>query len=308
MLASGWVQPGSGRADTPPYEPPARSTRTETARQRTHVEPNFCSSVAAYHKMKAPQRASGLPPRRPMGRSRRLSKPVVTLRSWHLQVRPSAAAGGVLPAVLLDRRPPRRPREKQRPSGTRRPTTTVDGRLRIPPKCEPAGVHPADPLARIACRPVAIGPFVGGPGCRPARCKAGERIVLAILKHRPFGLFFCLLLLTAGAAKFGGSAPAQERERKVRNDRESVENEGYWIYNDLPGGLAQAQKTGKPLLVVIRCIPCEACASSMPASSPATRKCAGCSTNSSACGSYTPTASTCRCFNTITTSRSPPSC
>lgn len=84
--------------------------------------------------------------------------------------------------------------------------------------------------------------------------------MLAILKHRPFGFFCCLLLLIGGRAEFVGSAAAQERERKVRNDRESVENEGYWIYNDLPGGLAQAQKTGKPLLVVIRCIPCEACA------------------------------------------------
>ena len=34
---------------------------------------------------------------------------------------------------------------------------------------------------------------------------------------------------------------------------------GFWIYNDLPKGFAEAKKTGKPLLVVLRCIPCEEC-------------------------------------------------
>lgn len=53
---------------------------------------------------------------------------------------------------------------------------------------------------------------------------------------------------------------AQDREKKVRNDRKDVEDAGYWIYNDLPKGFAEARKTGKPLLVVFRCVPCEACA------------------------------------------------
>jgi hypothetical protein len=53
---------------------------------------------------------------------------------------------------------------------------------------------------------------------------------------------------------------AQEREKKVRHDRQSVEEAGFWVYNDLPRGIAEAKKTGKPLLVTIRCIPCEACA------------------------------------------------
>jgi hypothetical protein len=55
-------------------------------------------------------------------------------------------------------------------------------------------------------------------------------------------------------------ASAQEREKKVRADRQAVEDEGYWIYNDLPRAIAEAEKSGKPLLVTIRCIPCEACA------------------------------------------------
>lgn len=68
---------------------------------------------------------------------------------------------------------------------------------------------------------------------------------------------FALLFVPAGGPP---GAAAQERERKVRSDRQAVEAEGFWIYNDLPAGFAKAKQTGKPLLVVIRCIPCEACA------------------------------------------------
>src|SRR5438876_9523660 len=66
-----------------------------------------------------------------------------------------------------------------------------------------------------------------------------------------------LALITALAVST--SASAQTREDKVRNDRKKVEAEGFWIYNDLPKGFAQAKKTGKPMLVILRCIPCEAC-------------------------------------------------
>lgn len=52
---------------------------------------------------------------------------------------------------------------------------------------------------------------------------------------------------------------AQTREEKVRRDREHVESTGYWIYNDLKQGFAQARATKKPMLVVLRCIPCEEC-------------------------------------------------
>jgi hypothetical protein len=56
-----------------------------------------------------------------------------------------------------------------------------------------------------------------------------------------------------------GPAAAQTREEKVQADRKKVEAEGFWIYNDLSKGLAEARKTGKPLLVVLRCIPCVEC-------------------------------------------------
>ena len=48
---------------------------------------------------------------------------------------------------------------------------------------------------------------------------------------------------------------AEDRKERVLNDRKAVETSGNWIYNDLPKGFAEATRTGKPLLVVIRCIP-----------------------------------------------------
>src|SRR5690606_19866869 len=38
-----------------------------------------------------------------------------------------------------------------------------------------------------------------------------------------------------------------------------VEADGFWIYNDLPAAFAQARSSGKPILIVLRCIPCEEC-------------------------------------------------
>ncbi|MHC4469816.1 MAG: hypothetical protein ACYTDY_05510 [Planctomycetota bacterium] len=52
----------------------------------------------------------------------------------------------------------------------------------------------------------------------------------------------------------GGAILADERERRLQKDREVAEENG-WIYNSLAKGIAEAEKTGKPLLVVIRCPP-----------------------------------------------------
>lgn len=75
---------------------------------------------------------------------------------------------------------------------------------------------------------------------------------------RPLFWAFLLPVLLAWAC-VTGMGGAQTREEKVRNDRKKVEAEGFWIYNDLARGLAEARKSGKPLLVVLRCIPCEEC-------------------------------------------------
>lgn len=53
---------------------------------------------------------------------------------------------------------------------------------------------------------------------------------------------------------------AQDRLTKVKSDRQNVIDDGYWLYNDLATAKEQAQETGKPILVVVRCIPCEHCA------------------------------------------------
>lgn len=68
------------------------------------------------------------------------------------------------------------------------------------------------------------------------------------------------LFVTVSVAFLAWSAFAADRESKVRGDKQQIESAGFWIYNDLPRGIDEAKKAGKPLLVVFRCVPCEACA------------------------------------------------
>ena len=51
----------------------------------------------------------------------------------------------------------------------------------------------------------------------------------------------------------------KDREAAVRNDRAAMEKDARWIYNDTERGFAEAKRTGKPLLVVLRCVPCLSC-------------------------------------------------
>ncbi len=53
--------------------------------------------------------------------------------------------------------------------------------------------------------------------------------------------------------------PKKTREQQVREDRDKVEKVGYWIYNDLAKGFTVANQSGKPMLVILRCLPCEEC-------------------------------------------------
>ena len=48
---------------------------------------------------------------------------------------------------------------------------------------------------------------------------------------------------------------AQTRDELVRTDREQLENDAAWFYDDLESGFQAAQASGKPLMVVLRCIP-----------------------------------------------------
>lgn len=71
-----------------------------------------------------------------------------------------------------------------------------------------------------------------------------------------------LLCFTLALVLLSSPLAAQQkktRDQKVREDREKVEREGFWIYNDLDAAFEKARQTGKPLVVVLRCIPCEEC-------------------------------------------------
>jgi hypothetical protein len=52
----------------------------------------------------------------------------------------------------------------------------------------------------------------------------------------------------------------RDRNTMVLDDRTRVLQDGFWIYNDVEKGLEQARVSGRPLMVIFRCIPCEACA------------------------------------------------
>lgn len=68
-----------------------------------------------------------------------------------------------------------------------------------------------------------------------------------------------LLALLTAFLLCGSLSWGQTREEKVRNDRKKVESEGFWIYNDIPKGFREAKESGKPMIVVLRCLPCEEC-------------------------------------------------
>ncbi len=55
------------------------------------------------------------------------------------------------------------------------------------------------------------------------------------------------------------SETVKDREGSVRQDRASMEKNTRWIYNDIDEGFRQAKASGKPLMVVLRCVPCLAC-------------------------------------------------
>ena len=66
------------------------------------------------------------------------------------------------------------------------------------------------------------------------------------------------LLVTTGmlAASFAFADTVKDREGAVRKDKAAMENDARWAYNDVERGFAEAKRTGKPLLVVLRCVPC----------------------------------------------------
>lgn len=83
-----------------------------------------------------------------------------------------------------------------------------------------------------------------------------EKFPASMKRIFSLGLFFGYLLpfhqsILAEAVK--------DREGAVRGDRAKMENDARWIYNDVERGFTESAATGKPLLVVLRCVPCLAC-------------------------------------------------
>ena len=52
----------------------------------------------------------------------------------------------------------------------------------------------------------------------------------------------------------------KDREGAVRGEKAKMENDTRWNWNDIDSGFRLAKTTGKPLLVVLRCVPCLSCA------------------------------------------------
>ncbi|MBK8091726.1 MAG: PDZ domain-containing protein [Verrucomicrobiaceae bacterium] len=70
------------------------------------------------------------------------------------------------------------------------------------------------------------------------------------------------LLITASLlfASLATAETVKDREGAVRGDKAALENDPRWNYNDIDAGFRLAKTTGKPLLVVLRCLPCMSCA------------------------------------------------
>ena len=67
-------------------------------------------------------------------------------------------------------------------------------------------------------------------------------------------LCFAFLVVTALA-----EGTVKDREAAVRKDTAAMQDDALWRYNDHEAGFAEARRTGKPLLVVLRCVPCLSC-------------------------------------------------
>lgn len=82
-------------------------------------------------------------------------------------------------------------------------------------------------------------------------------MALSVFRHSSqLGLLGAWLAMSSASLP---TAIGQTREEKVRDDRAKVESEGFWIYNDWARARLEAESTGRPIIVVLRCIPCEEC-------------------------------------------------
>ena len=64
-----------------------------------------------------------------------------------------------------------------------------------------------------------------------------------------------MAVLVSGAVFMSGSLWGQDRDTKVRNDREAFETIDAWVYNELDVAFEQSRRSKKPILAVLRCVP-----------------------------------------------------
>lgn len=58
---------------------------------------------------------------------------------------------------------------------------------------------------------------------------------------------------------FTHAETVKDREGAIREDKAKMDQQERWVYNDIEAGFAKARETGRPLMVVLRCVPCMAC-------------------------------------------------
>jgi|ERR1043166_4990257 hypothetical protein len=80
----------------------------------------------------------------------------------------------------------------------------------------------------------------------------GLRIATARMKKSFSAKSFLLATLLFASISLNA---AEDRDARVKRDVQEVQSGGLWIYNDLPKAMEQARLSGKPLLIVLRCIP-----------------------------------------------------
>ena len=80
-------------------------------------------------------------------------------------------------------------------------------------------------------------------------------MVMKRLSSTVFPSLLMLLLLSSLQTEL----LAQTRQQQVLGDKLKFEATGSWFYNDLEKGFETAERLKQPMLVVLRCIPCEEC-------------------------------------------------
>lgn len=64
-----------------------------------------------------------------------------------------------------------------------------------------------------------------------------------------------ILVLALFIPSISSAAPKKTRDQQVIEDRDTLQKNDAWIYNDLGAAREVASAAKKPLLIVFRCIP-----------------------------------------------------